>query len=339
MSSAHFSFVLHVCTLFVYRAPCITVQTNGVLGGQRAKMVATANGKANQLVTFEFMSAEESEEMVCELDKAVAAASSESGKIEATRMKARNDGAVLSPQLFQLRFGFLVRSLSDEDGSCVSQLCHAESESESDREAHLVPGVAYLSKRCLVFLPQRYSMCSCEESLRRQSRIFRLRDTSIALVYSPSDVGINVQRCTPETQRDRHSHHAHSSESNNEPANERVCDDEEGLGLGLGLGLRLWFGLNGGGEDFVAQVNMRVAREIARESKGIDDVDGGAWKASYLSKTAAELRTDKSFRKVVYGDRKLRVPLAWCCTFNTVTNFAAGNRSFVYSVYSCDSLE
>ncbi len=273
-----------------YGSSALTVEVNGLLGGRKAKLANAESGAAKQSVTFDFISAEDMEESVCALDKALAAACSGSMSSEDSRIKARNHGVILSAQLFQRRFAFLLRSLSDEDGSLLAQPCHAE----SDQSAQQLPGIAYLSKRCLVFLPQRYSMCSCEDSLRKHSQIFRLLRTHVARVFLPSDVGMEIQPA--QRQPNQQPDSAPTTEPSNDEENEQSGDSPARL--------RLWFGSHGDGEDFVAQVLAAVQREIARETDGVEDIDGGTWRAAYLKKSAAELRKDESFRKVVYGDRE-----------------------------------
>ena len=149
-------FCLMMLLTSVNRAMLIEVE--GSLGG----------GKA---VTLCFETGEDCEEFVSALDRAVANAGNagEGGGNSGggSRVKARADGAVLSPGIFHRRFAFILGPLLDADSPVVSQLCHLQ-DGENGR---MVAAVVYLTRRSLIAVPQRYSACACEKTLRKHALI------------------------------------------------------------------------------------------------------------------------------------------------------------------------
>lgn len=161
----------------------VLVEVEGQIGG----------GKS---LTLCFESGDDCEEIVSALDLAKAQAE-ESGTLTVPpRVKARADGAVLSAEIFHRRFGFILRMLLDSDtGPVVAQLCHIQGDTSAAGGAgRLVAGVLYVTRRCMIAVPQRYSACACEKTLLKHAQIFELSSVDdVAMIYYPSDVGMEVR--------------------------------------------------------------------------------------------------------------------------------------------------
>ena len=249
----------------------VLVEVEGQIGG----------GKA---VTLSFGTGDDCEEVVTSLDRAHAMAEGIKGP---GRVKVRADGAVLSAEIFYRRFGFILRSMHDGGGPMLSQLCHIQEGGDAGR---LVAGVVYLTRRCLIAVPQRYSACACEKTLLKHALIFELASVDdVALILYPSDVGMEVRMIKEE---------------------ERQEGGVRIEGMVQRDGARFWFGArDDSGTQIATKVWSAAMRVQGRMLADDDEEDQVGWKASYLKRSAQELRADPAFRRIIYGDQS-SVPMA-----------------------------